>query len=220
MGYFLLHRRFFEHPLWTEKREFSKAEAWIDLIEQARWKDDETSIMHNGQIVKWGRGQLVASVRFLRDRWKWRSNNKVTRFLDLLEKENMIRYDKRTAIGRITICKYDAYQFKENGGEDTNGTRTGQAEDKTGNKGNNGKEGKIPSLSEVKAYFKENGYSSELGEKAYNYYQESVNGGSKKMWRDGRGQPIKNWKMKMRSVWFKEENKAQENTPPPGFPKK
>ena len=220
MGYFLLHRRFFEHPLWTEKREFSKAEAWIDLIEQARWKDEETSLMHNGQIVKWGRGQLVASVRFLRDRWKWRSNNKVTRFLDLLEKENMIRYDKRTVIGRITICKYDTYQLKENEGEDTNGTRTGQAEDETGIKGNNGKEGKIPSLSEVKSFFKENGYSIESAERAYNYYQESINGTKKRIWRDGRGNEVRNWKQKMRSVWFKEENKLQQNTPPPGFPTK
>ena len=152
-GWILLHRRFFDHPFWTEKREFSKAEAWIDLIEQARWKDEETSLMHNGQIVKWNRGQLVASVRFLRDRWKWRSNNKVSRFLDLLEKEDMIRYDKRTAIGRITICKYDTYQTLRDAERDTNGTQTGQAEDKTVKKGKERKEKNILLDSEIQEIY-------------------------------------------------------------------
>ena len=145
-GYIALRRKFFDHPFWEERREYSKAEAWIDLIAQARWKDSETSMLHNGQMVKWGRGQLVASVRFLRNRWGWKSNTKVTSFLVLLEKEDMVRYEKKTAIGRITICKYNTYQLSEDANKDSNKTRIRQAEDKTGIKGNKGNKDNIPPI--------------------------------------------------------------------------
>jgi len=63
-----------------------------------------------------------------------------------------------------------------------------------------------PQLENVLAYFKENGYSEASAKKAFNYYQTSVTE-TKKHWSDGKGNPIKNWKMKMQSVWFKDENK-------------
>jgi len=66
----------------------------------------------------------------------------------------------------------------------------------------------IPSLSEVRSYFSENGYDSDIGEKAFNIYQASLEDHpQRKIWRDSRDNPIKNWKLKMQSVWFKEENK-------------
>lgn len=49
-------------------------------------------------------------------------------------------------------------------------------------------------------YFKEKGYSEETAKKAFSYYNEGN-------WSDSRGNKIKNWKQKMISVWFKEENK-------------
>lgn len=59
----------------------------------------------------------------------------------------------------------------------------------------------IPPLEiDVITYFKEKGYSEISAKKAFNYYQEGN-------WSDSRGNKIKNWKQKMISVWFKEENK-------------
>lgn len=55
---------------------------------------------------------------------------------------------------------------------------------------------------DVIAYFRENGYSEEIGKRAYNYYA-SAN------WMDSKGKQVKNWKQKMQGVWFKEENKMQ-----------
>jgi hypothetical protein len=70
----------------------------------------------------------------------------------------------------------------------------------------------IPSLSEVKEYFKQNGYKEEVAVKAFNIYNASVEDHPKrKYWRDSRDNLIKNWKLKMQSVWFKEENKASSN---------
>lgn len=83
---------------------------------------------------------------------------------------------------------------------------------KENNKDNEkGVKSKIPSLSEVREYFEENGYDPQVGENAWNFYQESINGTRKKYWRDSKGNPVRNWKMKMRSVWFKSENKKSSN---------
>jgi hypothetical protein len=66
-----------------------------------------------------------------------------------------------------------------------------------------------PTIDDVIAYFKEKGYTEASARKAYDYYQASVTE-TKRHWSDGKGQPIKNWKMKMNSVWFKDENKDTE----------
>jgi len=64
-----------------------------------------------------------------------------------------------------------------------------------------------PTIDEVKSYFHEKGFKSEIAEKAYEYY-ESAN------WIDSRGNKIKNWKQKMIGVWFRPENSTiQPNEP-------
>ncbi len=57
-----------------------------------------------------------------------------------------------------------------------------------------------PLLEEVKEFFSTNGFKSEVGKTAFDYYNEAG-------WKDSRGKAIQNWKQKMRGVWFKEENK-------------
>lgn len=56
-----------------------------------------------------------------------------------------------------------------------------------------------PKLEEVTKYFLQNGYDPNVAKKAFEYYQEAN-------WHDSTGKKIKNWKQKMRGVWFKEEN--------------
>ncbi len=57
-----------------------------------------------------------------------------------------------------------------------------------------------PSLSEVIEYFKENNFPEILAKKAFNYYETGL-------WHDSKGVQVRNWKQKMQSVWFKEENR-------------
>jgi len=57
-----------------------------------------------------------------------------------------------------------------------------------------------PTIEEIKSYFKENGYTENSGSKAFNYYSVAD-------WKDSKGNPVLNWKQKMQSVWFKDENK-------------
>jgi hypothetical protein len=57
-----------------------------------------------------------------------------------------------------------------------------------------------PLLQDVILYFAENDFSKELAAKAFKYYETGD-------WKDGKGNQVRNWKQKMQSVWFKEENK-------------
>lgn len=57
-----------------------------------------------------------------------------------------------------------------------------------------------PTLLEVENYFAENQYSKITAKKAFDYYEVGN-------WKDSKGNQVKNWKQKMQSVWFKEENK-------------
>ena len=53
-----------------------------------------------------------------------------------------------------------------------------------------------PTLDEVKQYFSENGIDPAIGKEAFDYYEAGN-------WHDSQGKPVKNWKQKMRGVWFK-----------------
>lgn len=120
-GYIAISRKLFSNPIWTDKREFSRAEAWIDLIQTAAWKDGNRLLIE-GQMISWDRGQIAASVRFLKTRWGWASNGKITRFLKMLSDERMIFVNTEQAVSIITLCKYDDYNITIG----VNGTQTEQ----------------------------------------------------------------------------------------------
>lgn len=107
MSYLPLNRKFFKHEFWDENRVFSRAEAWIDLIATANFKD-ETPIKVNGKIISIKTGQLVASLSYLGKRWQW-SKDKVLRFLRLLETDGMITRELIQKETVITMLNYEVY---------------------------------------------------------------------------------------------------------------
>lgn len=106
-GYIKLHRKLQGNWLWQEKRVFSKAEAWIDLLFMMNHKESKVSI--GNEIITVQRGSRIISIRQLCDRWKW-SNTKVKAFLDLLQSDEMIVYfsDKKKTV--VTAVNWDLYQ--------------------------------------------------------------------------------------------------------------
>ena len=48
-GYIKLHRKFFLNTLWKEPREYSRAEAWLDLIQSARFESSQE--VFNGRVI-------------------------------------------------------------------------------------------------------------------------------------------------------------------------
>lgn len=141
-GYIPISRKLFESHLWLEEREFSKAEAWLDLIQSARFEANSTKVIVGCKVVEIYRGEFPATIRFLAKRWGW-NKNRVDRFLKLLALEKMIT--TRTANGTsqtiIKLCNYDDYNpTQEEMGQkrDNNGTDLGQQRDNSGTKNNKG----------------------------------------------------------------------------------
>jgi len=62
-----------------------------------------------------------------------------------------------------------------------------------------------PKIEDVRAYFKEKGYTLESANKFFEYY-------STMEWKGANGSPVLNWKGKALSVWFVDKNKIQEKT--------
>jgi hypothetical protein len=63
-----------------------------------------------------------------------------------------------------------------------------------------------PTMEEVVEFFESNGYTKDAATRAFTYYSEGK-------WRDGHAKPVKNWKQKMRGVWFRDEHKQQAKAP-------
>lgn len=107
-GYIRLSRRFFSNIMWNEARTFSGCEAWLDLIQSARFDATPRKVSIGGREVSYSRGQYPASIRFLSRRWKW-SEKKVRSFLQHLKKEGMITIECTQGMNIITLCNYDEY---------------------------------------------------------------------------------------------------------------
>lgn len=107
-GYIKLSRKFFSNDLWNEARTFSSCEAWLDLIQSARFEATPRMESIGGREVSYTRGQYPASIRFLSRRWRW-TERKVRTFLAYLKRENMITLSQKQGMNVITLVKYNDY---------------------------------------------------------------------------------------------------------------
>ena len=214
IGFIKLHRGISEHWIYPNHRKLTQFEAWIDLLLMANYADRK--VMLNGKLVKIGTGQILCSQINLSMRWLW--GEKETRnFLKTLQEDGMILINPSKKWTVLTICNWDTYQVsgrteaeqRKNRGRTEEEQRPTLEEGKEGKERKEGKEGSAqslftaPTVDEVCIYFEENGYLAEAGVKAFNYYACND-------WKDSRGNKVKNWKQKMQSVWFKDENKKQQ----------
>lgn len=115
-GYFLVYRKMENNPI-LEDDHFDKTHAWLWLIGRANFKP--TKIMFDGKLITLERGQFITSIRKMASTWGW-STKKVTRFLDVLEANGMIRRESNTKKTLLTIEKYSVYQPSGNTNDHTN----------------------------------------------------------------------------------------------------
>ncbi len=155
-GYVKVPRALFQTAEWEEKRRFSRFEAEISLYEQAAYTDGR--LVHvRGVDILLRRGQLVATVRTLAEKWGW-SPSAVDRFLRKMRdsRRDDIRIDvetlKGTVASRITICNYDCCDDEVDESETTDGTQPETADgtadgtynERKGSNTGNGEQKEIP----------------------------------------------------------------------------
>lgn len=128
-GYIKLYRQIAENPIWLIK-PFSEGQAWIDLLCLATY-DKGFIKSKNGQIIQLERGDCGYSILSLSNRWGW-SRGKVTRFLSLLNGQQMIQqktYGKHTIINIINFDKYQNRTTNDTTNDTTNGQQMIQQTD-------------------------------------------------------------------------------------------
>lgn len=98
--------------LWDDGSPFDTRSAWVYLLFKAAWRPSDYRT--GSRVDHLERGEFVASLRYLGERWGW-SKDKVRRFLQLLTKARRIAPQKRDS-GRDShgtvylILNYDSYQ--------------------------------------------------------------------------------------------------------------
>lgn len=111
MSWIKIHRDLNKHWIWNNP-EYLKW--WLDILIEVNFEPQK--ILINNKIYECNRGEKLYSL----DTWakRWNTNkSKVRRFLDLLQKENMITLKSETQTTRISVCKYDSYQDLRNESE-------------------------------------------------------------------------------------------------------
>jgi len=112
-GWIALSRKFLESPLYGEKRVFSKAEAWIDILFNVRWGNEPQRVIIGNKVLICNRGESLKSLDTWAKRWGW-SKFKVRAVLKLFESEKMIELKNETVTTRLIVVNYSKYQDPAN----------------------------------------------------------------------------------------------------------
>lgn len=191
-GWIKIHRSITNHWLYTEKRVFSKFEAWNDILLTVNYIDAKTII--KGSIYEVKRGQSILSLDSWSKRWNW-DKSKVRRFLNTLQLDNMIVIKSDTVTTQLTVCNYDSYQGERNADEtqtkrkrNADETHATPIEERKKEK----KEIYIPEYSEFLQYSLKQipNINQENLKLKYQSWIENE-------WKDGNDKQIVNWKSKL-----------------------
>ena len=155
-GFITIHRQLMKHWIWEDPEAFK---FWMALLLEANWEEKKT--MFNGSLLTVKRGQLV----FGRIKYSMKlgiSEKRIRRYLNLLEKDDMIGQQKTNKFTLISIVNYESYQDKASQGPSKGQPR---ATSKQLNKDIGGKTKFVPpTVDQVKEYCDErsNNINAEL----------------------------------------------------------
>jgi len=221
-GHIKLYRSLLDSKVFANEKSLK---IWIWLLLKATFEKRFVSIVigkgkHTVELMP---GELIFG-RFQAEEALCIDGSTIYKKLKEFEQEEMIMITSNSHYSIITICNWDIYQSIINEEVATNElpsnsqvatnelpsnsqVATNELPSNTNKKDNKvNKEKKVnkvfipPTQIEVENYFAENGYSKESAVNAFKYYDISG-------WVDSRGAKVRNWKQKMLSVWFKEENR-------------
>jgi len=119
-GWFLVHRRLFDHEIGQNPLIVA---LWVKLIALASYEDKE--VWFDGSVIEIKRGQLVTSLKKL-GQWLGVSRSNTKRYLNGLQKIHQIAIRTTNKYSVITIQNYNRYQVdgtQEEHRRNTNGTQ-------------------------------------------------------------------------------------------------
>lgn len=108
-GWIKIYRELADH--WLAQHP-EKLGWWVLLLLKVAHEDKK--VLVGNQMVELKRGQIIASLTYLADLWQT-SKRTAERFVELLEKEQMLSRCVSRKVSIITICNYESYQEKKRG---------------------------------------------------------------------------------------------------------
>lgn len=125
-----------DDPIWNSHEPFDSRSARFDLLQMARFAPGPHSTHYGTDMLE--RGELVASVRYLAERWRW-GKSRVSRFLKRCIEDGFLSRQRAGHHGDVyVIVGYDSYQGATAERGTPRGTGLGQVWDKE-EEGKNGK---------------------------------------------------------------------------------
>ena len=106
-GWIKIYRELSDH--WLAQHP-EKLGWWVLLLLKVAHEDKK--VLVGNQMIELKRGQIIASLTYLADLWQT-SKRTAERFVELLEKEQMLSRCVSRKVSVITICNYDSYQEKK-----------------------------------------------------------------------------------------------------------
>ncbi len=106
-GYVEVPREFFESKQWSEKREYSFAEAYLDLLQMAPYGRAIRPREYLQWVVTLRAGQIIASRSMLAGRWGW-SQWRVRQFIDQLCRQGFLQVFRQHGIVIIALLPSDS----------------------------------------------------------------------------------------------------------------
>lgn len=213
-GYLKLYRKFQQNPFWTEKRKFSKAEAWIDILFTVRYQDEPERVIIKNKILECKMGESLKSLSTWGERWGW-STSAVVRFFELLKKLEQIETVNEKVTNRLIVCNYSTYNIKRNDNNLNTESNRNESEMKVKTEEERKERKKVnkgrftpPTIQEISAYCLER--KNNVDPKKFFYHYEA-NG-----WMIGKNK-MKSWKAAI--VTWERNNKQTNNyqSPPAGI---
>jgi len=213
-GFIKLHRSLIDWEWWDDH---NAVRLLVYLLVSVNWETKKWK----GVLVE--KGSIITSWENLSIKLGL-SKQQVRTAMAKLESSKEVTRKPTNKYQLIKLNKWDKLQFIENDNTQNNRQVTGKQhsnntqitptkEVKEYKEEEEYKEkSMIPTQLEVEKYFLDNGYSTDGAKRAFDYYQTSIEGKPRsKYWKDSKGNPVKNWKQKMRAVWFKDEFKTKTN---------
>ena len=108
-GWIKIYRELADH--WLAQHP-EKLGWWVLLLLKVAHEDKK--VLAGNQLIELKRGQIIASLTYLAELWQT-SKRTAERFVELLEKEQMLSRCVSRKVSVITICNYESYQEKKKG---------------------------------------------------------------------------------------------------------
>ena len=130
-GWAKVKRSILDTIIWNYEEPFDDRSAYIDLILRVNYEEKEFRAKKSADVITVKPGQIFTSIRMLGERWKW-SENKVRRYLKMLEKAGYIIKKVHTCGTLITLVNTDENDTSQQGCGTPNEREGGSPSERSG----------------------------------------------------------------------------------------